>query len=128
MTIHPLNTLPNTLDIAPAGPSAAKGRSVPVEKVAAVPEDASKTQQRQVPQVDTSQMAEELNRLIEKTGVELSFSVDQDLDMVIVTMSKSGSDEVIRQIPSKEMVELARRVQEMLARGDSKGAFLGLMS
>lgn len=126
-TIQPLTIKPVNPETASASPSPAKGKAAPVQKVPAVTQgQTQKAQEGQKPEVtvDTQRMTEELNRIIEKLGVELSFSVDHDLDVVVAKITKAGSDEVIRQIPSEEMLDLARRLKEMEARGDSKGALL----
>lgn len=125
MTIQPVNTISHGLEALPANLSASKDKPASLDRVAANPVAVStKKQQDNVPTIDTSRMTDELNKFIEKMGVELSFSVDRDLDMVVVTVTKTGSDEVVRQIPSKEMVDLTRRLKEMEARGEAKGALV----
>lgn len=71
-------------------------------------------------------LTKELNRFSERISGELSFTVDHDLDQVIITVTKPGSDEVIRQIPTREVVDLIRRLKEMQMRGDAKGVLVGL--
>lgn len=58
------------------------------------------------------QLAEELNASLQSvTG--LHFRVDRELHKLVVTVVEKGSDTVIRQIPSEEMLELAKRIQDL---------------
>ena len=43
---------------------------------------------------------------------ELNFSVDEELDLFIVTVLDQETVEIIRQIPSEEMLELARTLAD----------------
>lgn len=43
----------------------------------------------------------------------LQFNIDEDTGITVITVRDSQSDEVIRQIPSEELLSLARRVKEM---------------
>ena len=54
---------------------------------------------------DLSQYAQSINRDIE-------FTVDKDLHKTIITVYDSGTDEVIRKIPSDEVIALARHLGE----------------
>ena len=124
MTIQPVNTISLGPEVVPANMSGGNIKTVPADKAAAPAPVAAPVKQGAAPQTDTKQVTDELNKIIEKMGVELSFSVDKELNMVVVTVSKSDSNEVIRQIPSKDMVDLAKRLKEMEARGEAKGALL----
>lgn len=57
---------------------------------------------------------------------DLRISVDQDLGRPIVKVIDTQSDEVIRQIPSEEMVALMKRLRE-LSEVASGGNFEGLI-
>jgi flagellar protein FlaG len=53
----------------------------------------------------------------------LSFSVDKESGHTVVKVIDSKSDEVIRQIPSEELLALARRLTDM-NREDVKGVLV----
>ena len=53
----------------------------------------------------------------------LSFSVDQDSGHTVVKVIDSDSEEVIRQIPSEELLALARRLRDMDSK-DVKGVLV----
>ena len=55
---------------------------------------------------------------------ELNFSVDEELNRFIVTVLDQETGEIIRQIPSEDMLELARKLadaQENAPGGQVKG-------
>lgn len=57
---------------------------------------------------------------VQNISRELNFSVDEDLNRSIVTVLDEETGEIIRQIPSEEMLELARHISEAEESGDSK--------
>lgn len=62
------------------------------------------------------QVAEEvvtgLNELVQDLHRELQFSVDEESGETIIKVIDRETDEVVRQIPSEEVVRLRRRLQE----------------
>ena len=56
---------------------------------------------------------------------DLSFTIDDETKRTIVTVKESSSGEVIRQIPSEEVLKLASRIQELQEDvGNSVGVFI----
>ena len=56
---------------------------------------------------------------------DLAFSVDENTSRSVVTVKDSTSGEVIRQIPSEEVLKLAERIQDLQQDvGDSVGVFI----
>ena len=56
---------------------------------------------------------------------DLAFSIDEETNRSIVTVKDSQSGDVIRQIPSEEVLELAERIQELQQDvGNSVGVFI----
>lgn len=62
----------------------------------------------------------ELKQKLEEKGVELTIEFDDEVDRSIVKLVDSRTGELLRQIPSEEMLVLARA----LARSDSVGALV----
>jgi flagellar protein FlaG len=58
------------------------------------------------PQVE--QAVREVNASLQSRSVGLQFEVDQDTDKLIVKVVDRASGEVIRQIPTEEVVRIAR--------------------
>jgi len=93
-------------------PAAPQGAAQPAVKVsAAVPEPAP----RQQPQPEQVQKAvESLKQLVEaKAPNSLAFSIDDSTGKTIVTITDAETGEKIRQIPSEELMEIARSLDMM---------------
>lgn len=94
----------------PAAPQGAPQQ--PAVKVsAAVPEPAPQQQ----PQPEQVQKAvESLKQLVEaKAPNSLAFSIDDSTGKTIVRIADAVTGELIRQIPSEEMLEIARSLDKM---------------
>jgi len=55
---------------------------------------------------------EDINDHLQSIGRDLSFSVDNDSGRTIIKVMDSETDEVIRQIPSEEVLNLAQYLQD----------------
>ncbi|MFK5984456.1 MAG: flagellar protein FlaG [Pseudomonadota bacterium] len=55
-----------------------------------------------------------LNSSIQSVQRNLQFSVDKDLDKIVINVTDKETDEVVRQIPSEEVLDLARNLQDMV--------------
>lgn len=72
---------------------------------------------RTAPDTDTSlkdinQVVEELNNKVQNIRRELHFAVDDESGYTIITVVDTESEEVIRQIPSEEVVALSRHLEQ----------------
>jgi uncharacterized FlaG/YvyC family protein len=60
-------------------------------------------------------LAEEVafaNAIAEFLNQQVSFSYDKRIDQIVVTVTKRDTEEVIRQIPSEEMIELITKFRK----------------
>ncbi len=57
---------------------------------------------------------EKLNEAMDYTRTKHRFIIDEDLDRPIVEIINSETNEVIRQIPTEEAVELSKHIGEMI--------------
>jgi len=101
--------LPTAVQSSPTAPAERtaeagqpKGGTGPVEQ-------ARKPEQNQQPLDD---MVSELNNLVRELHRELQFSVDDKSGETIIKVVDRETDEVVRQIPSEEVVRLRQRLQE----------------
>ncbi len=53
----------------------------------------------------------QLNNSLQNIQRNLEFSIDKDVGMIVISVKDKQTDEVIRQIPSKEVLELAKNLQ-----------------
>jgi len=105
------NGAPGTATL-PAAPVLQGGAPQPAAKVsAAVPEPAPQQQ----PQPEQVQKAvESLKQLIEtKAPNSLAFSIDESTGKTFVRITDAETGEMIRQIPSEEMLDIARSLDKM---------------
>jgi flagellar protein FlaG len=115
-----INTIGNSGTPAPL-PAAPQGAPAPAVKVAVVvPEPAV---QQQPSQEQVKKAVESMKQMIETAAPNsLQFSIDDDTGKTIVRISDAQTGEMIRQIPSEELLEIARsldRMQGMLLRQEA---------
>ena len=68
----------------------------------------------------------QLNSYIQNTQRDVDFSVDDSTGRVVVRVIDSESEEVIRQIPSEEMLAISRHLIESLETEQPKGFLIEL--
>ena len=68
----------------------------------------------------------QLNAYIQNTQRDVDFSVDDSTGRVVVRVIDSESEEVIRQIPSEEMLAISRHLVESLETDQPKGFLIEL--
>lgn len=73
-------------------------------------QQASETQAK--PAEKLRQMVDEANEQAQQVRRKLEFSVDDVTSRIVVKVKDSQTDEVIRQIPPEEMMEIARSLSE----------------
>ena len=68
---------------------------------------------------------ENVESFVQMQNRSLAFSIDKDTDRAVVTVRDSDSGDVIRQIPSEEVLALAERIQDLQQDvGTSVGVFI----
>jgi len=75
------------------------------------PYDAEKAEEPRAEDMDA--MVEDIREMARMFEHELQFRIEEDLDRPVVEVKDAQNDEVIRQIPSEEMVELARNMERI---------------
>ena len=63
---------------------------------------------------DIEAAIQDLQKYMEGLGRDLSFRTDQTLERPIITVLDSNTKEVVRQIPSEEVVAIAKQIQSDL--------------
>lgn len=76
---------------------------------AKAPEPESST--TEVKRKDLEQALTRVREVFQKADSRLEFSVDPDLDRVVVKVMDGDSGTVIRQIPQQEVIDLAKRLE-----------------
>lgn len=99
---------------------AATSRPAPPVVASSVPESTRPVEAESIDRRQIEAATQELKAKLEEKGVELAIEFDDEIHRSIVKLVDSRSGEILRQIPSEEMLVLARA----LARSDSVGALL----
>lgn len=60
------------------------------------------------------ELSKKLNDEMKKIGTDLNFSYNENIPGLIVTVKEFNGDKVIREIPSKEAIELMKRMREVI--------------
>jgi flagellar protein FlaG len=112
MSVESINSSPS---IQPTVPNAqtAEGKRVDRNVEAKVVEDLSNEKQPNGLELDAA--IDKLNKFVSNSAQRnLSFDVDKDTKEMIVTVRDSETQEVIRQMPTKEALAVAKQIESML--------------
>ena len=113
--INPIQLLPHELakdlEAAESSPEAAvRPEARPVEQQVVVADEEGVNLTRE----DIEELTRVLNESAKLFDISLRFRVEEDINRIIVTVFDKGNDEVIRQIPPEEVVQMAKRLTEMV--------------
>jgi flagellar protein FlaG len=75
--------------------------------------DAAQPVKKPVDQRSLKDATDKLNKFVQGYASELNFSVDDDTGIGLVKVIDTQSKEVIRQIPSEEVVALAQSIEKL---------------
>lgn len=67
---------------------------------------------------------EKLNIAAQNINRSIEFSVDDDIERTIITVRDKETEEVIRQIPAEELVDISKKMQAMLDDKEQGSGFL----
>lgn len=118
--------LPTRANAPASGPDGAKPESKQAPAAVSAPvssnssqsvsESGSSKQQeaREKPTLqEVIELSEKLNQNVQRIQRDLNFSVDDSLGDIVVKVIDRHTQEVIRQIPSEEMLTLSRNIEEV---------------
>ena len=83
-------------------------------------------QEVELSQEALEKVVSQLNAYIQNTQRDVDFSVDDSTGRVVVRVIDSESEQVIRQIPSEEMLAISRHLIESLENEQPKGFLIEL--
>ena len=116
-----INTQPN---VAPSQSSMSKGQSLPASgnlkgqdlpQAGAVMPTLDAKAAPKVPEYkmkDLAKAVEDLQKFVDKLGRDLNFRRDDHIDKTIITVRDANTNQVVRQIPSEEVVSIARQISD----------------
>lgn len=95
---------------------AARGKEAPV---------AAQEPERSVQ--DLAQATQDISDYIQTVSRSLEISIDDDLGSTVITVMNADTDEVVRQIPSEEVLQIARFLADQQSGPDADAAVAGLL-
>jgi flagellar protein FlaG len=96
--------------------------------VAAAATEKPKIETTEAPSVqEVRQAAEDVARYVDSVSRSLQISVDGELDKPIVTVLDSATEQVVRQIPSEEIVAIAKFLRSQGAEMAGKETISGIL-
>lgn len=115
--VPPQAAVPSAAPAASAAQAVVKAEAAPAPKI-------ERVQLHQPQRVDLGFRAEEmrknlqeavtrLNEQMQSKGRDLSFSMDERIDRTIITVKNLQTGEVVRQIPTEEVVRMAHSIEDM---------------
>ena len=113
MNIQMVTGAPPAAGPAATGAGPVPGASGPREAAAAPAVATPVPAQAPLSSAAVEQVARQINDFLESSSSSLRFMVDPDLRKVVVRVVDTQTDEVIRQIPSEEMVAISRSVDQL---------------
>ena len=63
---------------------------------------------------DIDKAVEDLQNFVEALGRDLSFRRDDSINKSIITVRDANTNQLVRQIPAEEVVEVARQIKESM--------------
>lgn len=90
-----------------------KSESLNTEKVKKEEEKVTGSEDIKKQDVNTQEAMDKVVSAAKIFNKELHLELERDLDIMIVKVVDSETDEVIRQIPAEEMVELSRNARDL---------------
>lgn len=84
-------------------------------------------QEQQQTARDLARATADLSQYIQTVSRSLQISVDKDLGSTVITVLNADTDEVVRQIPREEVLQIARFLAEQQADAEADAAITGLL-
>ncbi|MFS0575476.1 flagellar protein FlaG [Sporosarcina sp. 179-K 3D1 HS] len=106
---------PGTAQTGAAGESVAFNKDVEmVSEVQAIQAKQLAVEQKELPLEKAKQMTESMNNFLESTNTQLRFKLHDQLHEYYVTIVDSKTDEIVREIPSKKLMDIHAAMREFV--------------
>lgn len=106
----------NTHQISETVKSKTPDRGVVVSSVQSVTKqkEQQKAEERELPVQKAQQMTDSMNKFLESVNTQLRFKLHDDLKEYYVTIVDTNTDEVVREIPSKKLMDIYASMKEFV--------------
>lgn len=92
-------------------PALMSGQAAPAQKAAAPEKVAAEPDRDEV-----TSAVKKLNEALPQSAQSLEFEIDEDSNEVVVKIIDRDTREVVRQMPTKEALEMAKSIDKMMGR------------
>ena len=106
------SVLPPVAQTSPAAPTGRVDKDVQAKSDRAAAEKAEKAEKAAEAEEPLENVVSDLNQLVQSLHRELQFSVDHDSGETVIKVIDRETDEVLRQIPNEEVLQLRKRLEE----------------
>ena len=114
MNINPMGNAPKTIAEPTAGRAAPSTEANPTSAATAAPAQSAAATPAPATSNEVRQAAKQVNEAIKATASStLEFSVEGENEKVVVRVVDSQTKEVIRQIPSEQMVAISKAMDNL---------------
>ena len=115
MNISPLNNAPSTATAQPLAADVRQMRPVQNSSSTALQTElaVSQTQKTEATRQQVEEAANSVNEFLKPINNSINFSLDEDTGVTVVKVIDIATKEVIRQIPSEEMLVIAKAIDQM---------------
>jgi flagellar protein FlaG len=124
--VNPLGSLTagalQTLQVAAKPPSSKSPKSSEKAAESQAKEPASRP--LGVSEQQLGEAAEEIQEFLKTTQSDLHFSVDKDTGGVVFKIINASTREVIRQVPSEEVLAMARKLRQLSHASEASGVLM----
>ncbi len=83
------------------------------QEIASEPYQSDVANEKEMPKEELDDTIRELNDSLQNVQKNLEFSIDKDAGRIVISVKDKLTDEVLRQIPSEEVLELARNLHNV---------------
>ena len=91
-----------------------KGVAVAAVQAVSIQNEQQKGEERELPVQKAQQMTDSMNKFLESVNTQLRFKLHDDLKEYYVTIVDSNTDEVVREIPSKKLMDIYASMKEFV--------------
>lgn len=105
--------IPALSGLAPAGKATAESQTVSNRTSAEAVQTSSASTDETPPPAELAQLVSRTREAVREVASNLEFSVDNDTGKTVVRVVDASTRELIRQIPSEEMLSIARNMDRV---------------
>lgn len=117
MNIQAISSQPTASSLAPINPSGASTASLPLKATDMLATTnsvvADNQNARPVEAKELESAVEKVQSFTQKQAKELQFNIDKDSGRTVIKVVDTSTQEVIRQIPSEEMLSMAKALDQL---------------